>query len=402
MALLKGKARIRANLVAFVILGIGLSYAMAGQVLSILKDTYSVYAIFPNSGGVFTSQEVTYRGITVGRVGSMHVVPPGVRIELKIDEGTEIPAKDVEARVMFKSAVGEQFVDLLPASDGEPYLKDGSVIPKDQTSIPVSTQAFLSTLEAVLQGIPPRQLGATVNSLGVALTGRGPDLARILESTADISETFAERAPQVSGILRNGTRVGGAFLRSRRNFARAINDLVTVSQTLEQSRNDLARLMRGANMTSDEVLALLRRYRGPLHRFLIEFAEVNALQARHTGDLSAIFRDLPTALALLNRTFEPNGMVRFGLVQDDRNHACSYGTARRPPQDRSDRLPPKNAWCTGSPDGQGAGGSGGGAPFAESRASGDSSGGGLLPLPELPSGLGNSSWTVPYLNGLGL
>src|SRR5688572_16723332 len=116
------KWRIRINVVAFVVIGLALAYGMATQVLAILQDRYKVYAFFPDAGGVFTNQEVTYRGVTVGQVGEMSVVDDGVKIELLIEDGYDIPAEGTEARVMFKSAVGEQFVDILPAGDHEPYL----------------------------------------------------------------------------------------------------------------------------------------------------------------------------------------------------------------------------------------------------------------------------------------
>src|SRR5688500_10415375 len=111
-------SRIKVNLIAFLVISLGLVFAMATQVLSILQPRYSVHAMFPDAGGVFTNQEVTYRGITVGQVGEMKVNEEGVDIELLIDEKyNEIPAEDVEARVMCKSDVGGQFGDILPDAD---------------------------------------------------------------------------------------------------------------------------------------------------------------------------------------------------------------------------------------------------------------------------------------------
>src|ERR687895_1996635 len=179
--------RIKINLIFFLVGSLGLSYLMANQVLTILQERYSVYAIFPDAGGVFTNQEVTYRGLTVGKVGEMEVVDKGVRIELQIGEETKVPKEATQARVMFKSAVGEQFVDLLPGGSGAPYFEDGDEIPLEQTSIPVSTQELLSTLEAVLRGVPPEDLKGAVDALGIGLTGRGPDIATIRESTATLA-----------------------------------------------------------------------------------------------------------------------------------------------------------------------------------------------------------------------
>ncbi len=310
--------RIKVNLVAFLVISLGLVYAMATQVLSVLQPRYSVYAILPDAGGVFTNQEVTYRGVTVGQVGEMKVVPQGVSIELSIEkEYDQIPKEDVEARAMFKSAVGEQFVDLLPASDGAPYLADGDKIPKEQNSIPVSTQELLTTLEAVLRGVPPEALKGAVDSLGAGLTGHGPEIATILESMAELAELFADKAPEVQGILDNGTKVGKAFVASSDDFEQAIRNLVEVSEELSQDRPDLQRLPENTNLTSEEVVALLRDHDASIDRFLPRFAELNELQAEHSEDLTQLFIHLPDGLNKIVRSFEAEtGLIRFGIIDD--------------------------------------------------------------------------------------
>jgi phospholipid/cholesterol/gamma-HCH transport system substrate-binding protein len=344
------KLRIRINLIGFLVISMGLIYGMATQVLTILQGRYSVNAIFPDAGGVFTNQEVTYRGMTVGQVGKMEVVPEGVRLELIIKDDFKIPAEDVEARVMFKSAVGEQFVDLLPQSNRAPYLADGDEIPLEQTSIPVSTQALLSTTQSVLEGVPPEALAGAIDSLAEGLAGEGSDLALMLESLADLSELFAERAPEVIGILENGTQVGDAFLRSKEDFANAIRDLVQVADILADNRPNLERLLNGANLLSDELVALIQANRGVLNRVINELADINAYQAAKRPELSRLLKQLPKGLLGVVKTFESKtGLVRFGLVQDSNNHGCDYSAVnRRKPQDRSPRLPPKHAVCKGA------------------------------------------------------
>lgn len=403
MSPISPKMRIRVNLIAFLVISLGLSYAMATQVLAVLQDRYSVMAIFEDAGGVFTNQEVTYRGVTVGQVGELNVVEEGVEIELLIKKEIEIPAEGVEARVMFKSAVGEQFVDLLPATDEGPLLEHGDTIPLAQTSIPVSTQELLTVLEAVLRGVPPEDLKGAIDALGIGLTGTGPDIATIIESTADLAEVFAERAPEFEGILRSGTKVGDAFLDSRDDFESAVRDLVTVSESLALSTENIERLMRSTNLTSDEAMALLRENRAAVNEFLIRFGEVNDIQADHEDDLSRILQHLPSALEGVNRSFEQGtGLIRFGLVQDQGNPACSYGTPRRAPDDRSDRPPPKNLRC--GQDAQATSADGG-----AGTAAGSDAGVGFLPgtgtpsagdTTSLPSRMSDWSWTLFYLYGI--
>lgn len=368
------KLKININLVFFFFLAFALIYAMATQVLSVLQDRYTVNAIFPDAGGVFTNQEVTYRGVTVGQVGALDVVQEGVNIQLLIDEGVEIPAEGVEARVMFKSAVGEQFVDLLPASNSAPYLEDGDEIPLAQTSIPVSTQELLSTLEAVLRGVPPEALKGAVDSLGLGLTGEGEDLATIIESMADLAELFAERGDEVVGILENGVKFGRAANATAEEFSSAVHDLVSVSESLSGSTPDLHRLLTGTNLASEQVIGLIEENRPALNKVLIDLGIINDLQAEHAGDIARLLEQLPKALANVNKAFEEDtGLVRFGLIQETEAHGCSYGTERRRPSERGERLPPKKANC--------------------------GEGGGILETPDLGEAPGSSTSSLSTLLG---
>ena len=406
------KLRIRVNLIAFFVIAVGLIYLMATQVLTLLEGRYSVNAIFPDAGGVFTNQEVTYRGITVGQVGKMEVVPEGVKLELIIkEEFDDIPAEDIQARVMFKSAVGEQFVDLLPASSSEPYLEDGDTIPIDQTSIPVSTQALLSTTQSVLEGVPPEALSGAINSLAEGLAGQGSDIALMLESLADLSDLFAARAPEMVGILRNGTTVGDAFLKSKEDFADAIRDLINVADALADNRPTIERLLNNANILSDELVALVRENRDVLNQVIIEFADINAFQAAKAEDINEIINKLPVALQNVVKTFESKtGLVRFGLVQDMNNHGCDYSHVnRRPPQDRKPNLPPKFATCAAATE-EGDGGTGSSeesSPESPGDTAADGSAATDLLLPDvsddasrLPPRMQHMGWMFFYLNGL--
>src|SRR5438477_6289784 len=119
----RNEGRTPANVIFFMGVSVFLILALIVEVFRV-QPHYKVFATFEDSGGVFTGQEVTYRGVTVGRVGHLNVARHGVRIELVIDKSFDkIPRDGTKARVMFKSAVGEQFIDLLPVTAHGPYLE---------------------------------------------------------------------------------------------------------------------------------------------------------------------------------------------------------------------------------------------------------------------------------------
>ncbi|WP_159441880.1 MlaD family protein, partial [Williamsia sterculiae] len=104
----------------------GIHYARLGSAVGI--GEYTVRAVFPDSGGIFTDAEVTYQGVAVGRVSALRLTNAGVDVDLRLKTGAaRVPAAST-AVVADRSAVGEQFVDLRPTSAAGPFLHEGSVI----------------------------------------------------------------------------------------------------------------------------------------------------------------------------------------------------------------------------------------------------------------------------------
>jgi len=118
---------------------VGFNYVGLGDIL-FGPGGCTVSADFPDSGGIFTNAEVTYRGVTVGKVGQLHLADytgpdgqqvRGVRVDLRLNSCSHpaIPA-NAQAYVSDRSAVGEQYVNLEPTSGAGPYLAKGAVLAK--------------------------------------------------------------------------------------------------------------------------------------------------------------------------------------------------------------------------------------------------------------------------------
>ena len=108
---------------------------------------YTVKMELPQSGGLYETGNVTYRGTEVGRVQSVHLTNAGVEAVLSLKSGIHIP-RDLKAEVHSQSAVGESYVGLLPRNGTSPPLKDGDVIPLTETSVPPDCSSPLAFFSA--------------------------------------------------------------------------------------------------------------------------------------------------------------------------------------------------------------------------------------------------------------
>ena len=134
---------------------------------------YDVSLQLHDGGGLYTNADVSYRGVTIGKVTGLSSTDTGARATLSLKSATKVPA-DLDAAVRSMSAVGEQYVDLVPRRAGAPYLSDGAVIAADRTSTPADVGEILDRIESSLQAIGPGNLHTVLDESFTAVNGLGP------------------------------------------------------------------------------------------------------------------------------------------------------------------------------------------------------------------------------------
>ncbi len=138
----------------------------------VVGGQYHVAADFEQSGGIFVGSEVSYRGVTVGRVDNLRLSKDGVVVEANIQRGVKIP-KDTKVVVENRSAVGEQYLDFQPRSEGGAVLADGDVIPRKDTQYPLRVDTLLLDLDRTVNSVDKKDLSTVVDELGYGFAGRG-------------------------------------------------------------------------------------------------------------------------------------------------------------------------------------------------------------------------------------
>jgi phospholipid/cholesterol/gamma-HCH transport system substrate-binding protein len=328
---------------AITVLGVayaGSTYVGLGRVL--LHRAYTVTAVLPESGGIFTNAEVTERGVRVGRVSGLHLAPGGVAVELQLDAGTRIPA-DTDAVVTNLSAVGEQYVDLRPRRDAGPYLRAGSVIPRERTRVPLRPEVLLTNLDQLVASVDRRHLSTLVGELGDAFGGSGADLQRIIDSGDRLTETMTEALPQTVSLIDHGRTVldtQRAVAGDLKTWARGLRQL---SATVRDDDPQLRAVFDRGIVSADEVRTLLRENSSVLPVLLDNLIAVGRIQAvpvRLDG-LRTILTVYPENVYNgFNVVPAGTSASRFGLVTDQQPPPCqTYASSRSapgyvPPADR--------------------------------------------------------------------
>lgn len=348
---------VRLQLVAFLLITVagvgyaGFRYAGFGDLFG--TTTYPVRVQLAASGGIFTGADVTYRGVSVGRVGPLTLTPDGVEAQLDIRHGApDIPA-DVDAEVHNLSAIGEQYVDLLPASDGGPYLEAGSVIPVSRTSTPVPVEELLASLDEFVRSVPLDSLRTVVDELGVAFDNTAIPLQKLLDTTDLFTEDAVEALPQTLRLIEDGRTVLTTQNEVAGSFQSFSADLALLADQLAESDPDLRRLFETGPEASTEIRALLRESGSELGDLIADLLTISRVAEPRQANLRQILVTYPGVTSTGYTVAPGDGTAHLGLVLNLFDpYPCTQGyegTERRAGTDMSYRPVNRDAYCAEPP-----------------------------------------------------
>ncbi|WP_030940485.1 MCE family protein [Streptomyces sp. NRRL S-646] len=344
---------VKAQLVAFAaVTAVGVSYVGAeytGLVDDVLGRGYTVRADFADSGGIFPGAEVTYRGVPVGKVGALRLSgADGVSVALDIKDGApRIPA-DTLAVVADRSAVGEQYVDLQPRTSHGPYLLDGSAIPRGSTRVPLPTTDLVLSLDRLVNSVGKNDLRVTVDELGKAFDGTGPDLSRLVDSGNALVESASQSLPETISLIENSRKVLKTQADQGSSIKSFAHDLAALSAQLKSSDGDLRKVIGNATPAAQQVDSLLKSTGPGLSVLLANLISGGRVTLAHLPGVEQALVTFPALVAGSYTVVPGDGTTHFGLVVnagDPPPCTKGYGTTWRDPSDTSTRAADTDAHC---------------------------------------------------------
>lgn len=344
---------VRIQLAVFLVIAIvgitytGINYIGLSRIFG--YGYYTVVAKFSDSGGIFPNAEVTYRGVAVGRVEELRLTPSGVAVDMQIESDVRIPATKVRAEVHNRSAVGEQYVDLIPQGRGGPYLDHGSVIPNSRTDIPTRVRTLLSNLDQLVESVPQDDLTTVIDELHKAFAGAGPDLRRLLDSGDTLLTKAQANLPETRRLIEDGETVLRTQVESGEAIQSFAEDLASLTEQLRQSDTDLRQTLEHGTGAAVQLTDLVNRLDSTLPMLLSNLITTGQVIKARLAGVEQILVAYPIVVSASYTVAPGDGTAHFGLVPNiNAPPPCTDGyeeTERRYPQNVSDTPAANNAHC---------------------------------------------------------
>ena len=348
---------VRIQLVIFTItsiVGIAAMVLVYMQVPTLLGvGRITVKLELPRTGGLYQFSNVTYRGVQIGKVTDVRAVRGGAEATLSLATSPKIPA-DLQASVLSVSAVGEQYVDLLPRTDSGPYLRDGSVIAVTDATVPQKVGPMLDQVSALLQSIPKERLTQLLDESFKGLNGSGDDLAALLESSSTVAADFDGVADRARALLDDGRPLLDGLAESADALRSWTGSLAGVTGQLSANDPQIRGVLANGPGALNEASQLLNQVRPTLPVLLANLTTVGQIAVTYHASLEQLLVLLPPYIASVQAVGlprnNPTGYTQgdFTLTIGD-PPACTVGflppSSWRSPADLSDVDTPDGLYC---------------------------------------------------------
>lgn len=273
-------------------------------------DVVRVTADFTRAVGLFPGSDVRILGVKVGKVTEVTPLGEKVRVRFEFDRKYKVPA-DAKAAVIAPSLVSDRYVQLLPAYHSGPVLRDGATIGLDRTAVPVELDRISESLDDLLVALGPQgankdgALSDLLETGAANLEGQG---GKLHDTTRDLSkalETLSGGRNDLFGTVKNLQSFTSMLATNDAQVRRLNADLATVSDQLDDERDDLAAALKNLAVALSEVSTFVHDNRAALTTNLDQLASVTGTVAKQRDALAETLTNAPVAISNLQNAYNP-------------------------------------------------------------------------------------------------
>ncbi|WP_405167507.1 MCE family protein [Nocardia sp. NBC_01499] len=313
---------------------------------------YDVTVQLEATGGLYPTANVAFRGTNIGVVRDVRLTSSGVEAKLSIDSDYKIPS-DVNAWVRSVSAIGEQYVDLIPAD--HPVggnLADGAVIPVGRTKLPQDVGSLLDQSDRLLSSIADTRLRQVIDEAFKAFNGAGPDLQRFIDSASLLVQEAQNSAEPTKKLIEQIGPLLDTQVQSDAAIRSWTSDLATVTDQLRAHDPSLRNVLRDGPSAMQRVTAQFESLRPTLPLLLTNLVSTGQVGVTYHAGLEQLLVVFPPLIAALRTIIrgpaEYGAMVDFMVVVND-PPACTTGflppNERRSPSEVDSVQSPPGLYC---------------------------------------------------------
>ncbi|GAB2837148.1 MCE family protein [Actinocorallia aurea] len=269
--------------------------------------SYTLTADFAKTPSLYEGSRVKVMGADVGTIEKIEVdkATGGVRVQVSVRSDVPVPA-DARAAILATNTIGERNIVLYPPwKPGTPEIKDGAVIPRERTDLPVEIDEALEAFSALADSVDPGKLRDTFEGGADLVRGKGDEINGGLQTVGDLTSDLAAQDKRLVSLASDLNDLA-ASLNERDDKLKALftafND---AGGLLADERDTLRGFIGGLEAVIENGDVLIEAYHEKLPQTVADASEIIMSMKANSGAMAEAIAKLAKFTDGVVRAYDP-------------------------------------------------------------------------------------------------
>lgn len=291
------------KLVAFIVvttLATSLLVVMVGNLT--FGDTRQYKAEFVDATGVVNGDDVRVAGVKVGTVQDVEIVDR-TRALVTFDVDTDVSVNlATHASIRYRNLVGQRYISLSQRVGDTTALEEGATIDVRNTSPALDLTVLFNGFKPLFQALSPDDINQLSFEVVQVFQGEGGTLESLLDSTASVTRTLADRDEVITDLIVNLDDVLDRVADRDDELSDLILTFKQLVKGLKQDRRPILDSLDQISALSEQTAGLVTGIREPFTEDVKQLRRLADNINRNKGELDRALQVLPIKLRKVGRT----------------------------------------------------------------------------------------------------
>lgn len=257
-------------------------------------DSYK--AEFADAAGLRTGSMVQVAGTRVGRVEGIAIAGAKVVVTFNVDQNVDFGTQS-GASIEVLNLLGEKFVNLTPAGDGQ--MEAGDTIPEDRTETSYDIVSTFGGLAKTVEGIDTNQLAKALDTLSTTVNAAAPEVEGSFDGLARLSKTISSRDAELQNLLTRSSSVARLLAERKGDITALIREGDLLLREVKRRREDIHLLLVNTASLARELKGLVKDNEDQIRPALQDVREVLGVLEARDKDLTSTLKALGPYVSIL-------------------------------------------------------------------------------------------------------
>jgi phospholipid/cholesterol/gamma-HCH transport system substrate-binding protein len=291
------------KLVVFIVvttLATGLLVIMVGNLS--FGDTRAYKAEFVDATGVVKGDDVRVAGVKVGTVSDVEIVDR-TRALVTFDVDTDVSVNlATHAAIRYRNLVGQRYISLSQKVGDTTALEEDATIDVRNTSPALDLTVLFNGFKPLFQALSPDDINQLSFEIVQVFQGEGGTLESLLDSTASVTRTLADRDEVITDLIVNLDDVLDRIADRDDELSDLILTFKQLVKGLKQDRQPILDSLDQISALSEQTADLVTGIRQPFTEDIKQLRRFTENINRNKGELDRALQVLPIKLQKVGRT----------------------------------------------------------------------------------------------------